>query len=215
MAIAAVTGLAAEAEIARGVGIAAVACGGDASRAAAAAERFIVEGAEGLVSFGIAGGLLPGLASGTLVLPRAVRDEAGAVYAADPAWRARVRAALPTEPAEGDILGAAAIAFSAAEKAALHAKTGAVAVDLESHVVAAAARRAGRPFIVLRAIADPASRSLPQAVAVGLDAEGRATLGPVALSVLRRPGQIAALLRLACDSRRALRALARAAEALR
>jgi len=63
-------------------------------------------------------------------------------------------------------------------KAGLFHTTGAIAVDLESHLVAQAAARAGRPFLILRAIADPASRSLPPAAVNGLDSDGNPALGP-------------------------------------
>jgi hypothetical protein len=94
----------------------------------------------------------------------------------------------------------------------LFQRTGAVAVDLESGAVARAATKAGIPFIVLRAIADSATRDLPPAARIGLDAQGRATLGTVLGSVLSHPGQLPALIRLALDTRVALKALARAVE---
>jgi adenosylhomocysteine nucleosidase len=89
MPVAAVTGLAAEARIAREVGLRALAGGGDAARTAAAISRLIGEGATGLVSFGICGGLDPRLASGTMVLPRATRSEGGARRCVNEAWHAR------------------------------------------------------------------------------------------------------------------------------
>jgi adenosylhomocysteine nucleosidase len=217
MALAAVTGLAAEARILRRLGLAAVATSGDPARIEAACARLLAEGAACLLSFGIAGALAPALAPGALIVPRRVVTEAGARFAADPAARdalCRKLAALGLAPIGADLLGRAAIAMTAAEKSALHRRTGAVAVDLESHVAAAAAARAGRPFLVLRAIADPAAFAVPQAAARGLDAEGRAAVLPVLRALLDRPGEIAALVRLAAHTRAALATLARAAPAL-
>jgi hopanoid-associated phosphorylase len=213
---AAVTGLAAEARLARRAGLEAVAAGGDPARTQAVAERLLAAGAAGLVSFGIAGGLAPDLPGGTLLLPDAVRDEAGGRWAVDPGWRAIVAAAL-SEGAfvGGGILGADAVVGEVGRKRALFRSSGAVAVDLESHVVARAAARAGRPFLVLRAVADPGSRGLPPAAVVGLDAAGRPALGRVLGSLLRQPRQIPSLLLVARDTRRALASLRRAAAACR
>jgi adenosylhomocysteine nucleosidase len=214
---AAVTGLAAEAKILRRRGIAVLATAGDPARTADCAERLLHDGADALLSFGLAGGLDPALAPGALLLPRRVLGEGGEIFSTDPAWRERVHrslAALGLAADEGDLLGRAAIAATGAEKAKLRGQFGAAAVDLESHVAAAEARRAGRPFLVLRAICDPADFALPPAAFVGLDAAGRAAPGPVFLSLLRRPGQLGALLRLARHTRAALKSLARAAPAI-
>lgn len=210
MSLAAITGLRAEARIATHGGLAAQATGGVEAQVLAASQHLLAQGAEALVSFGIAGALAPGLAPGTLILPRAVIEEDGSRHAVEEAWHARIEAALAAAVLRvetGDILGATEPAASAARKAALFAKTGALAVDLESHLVARAAARAGKPFLVLRAIADPAMRDLPEAAVNGLDATGAPALGRILKSVARHPAQIAALLRLAGDTRRALFAL--------
>ncbi len=212
----AVTGLAAEARIIRRTGWRAVAAGGDAARTAAAIAGLIAEGASGLISFGIGGGLDPALASGSLVLPLAVQDEAGTRLPVDCAWHDAVAAALAQAgiaATSGDVLGAEEIVATPENKRSLHTG-GAVIADLESHLVARAAAAAGIPFLVLRAVADPAGHGVPPAARMGLDAEGRAALGPVPRSLLRQPAQLPALLRIAGETRAALRALRRAAPAL-
>ena len=217
MAPAAVTGLAAEAAIARAAGLHTVVGGGDAARTAAAVERVLGDGATALISFGICGGLDPALASGTLLLPRVARDEAGVVYDVDPIWRGRLERDLRGAgivASTSAILGASGIAVSPADKAALFRQHGAAAVDLESHIVAAAARRRGVPFIVLRAIADDAARAVPPAALVGLGETGRPAYRAVLRSIARRPAQVPGLLRLALDTRRALTALRRAVSVL-
>jgi adenosylhomocysteine nucleosidase len=211
MAVIAVTGLHVEAEIARKAGLMTVCAGGiPAHTAAALGQAVAATRPSGLVSFGIAGGLAPGLRPGTLLLPGAVIAGDGTRWSVDAAWRARLRQRI--EAAEGDVLGGDAIIVDAAAKALHHARGGAVAVDLESAMVAEAAARAGLPFVVLRAIADPAERGLPPAAALRLKPDGRPDLRAVFHSVLMEPAQIGALLRLARDTRRALRALTRAME---
>jgi adenosylhomocysteine nucleosidase len=215
--VAAVTGLAAEARIARRAGLAAAASGGDAARTRAVIARLIAEGATALVSFGICGGLDPALRPGCLLLLDAVRDAAGTRWAADRAWHARIAAALAARGIavrHGDMLGADAIVASPERKAVLRRESGAVAADLESHHVARAAAESGLPFLVLRAVADPAERALPPAALIELDASGRPALAAVLLSLARQPAQLPSLLRVASDTRRALRALDRGAVAL-
>jgi adenosylhomocysteine nucleosidase len=210
MKAAAVTGLEAEARVARRAGLAARASGGVAAQTTAIAEALLRDGAEALVSLGIAGALAPTLRPGDLLLPRAVIDESGARYIVDAAWHAQVVQALRgagMAVEEGDLLGAAATAASPARKSALFQATRAVAVDLESHLVAGAAHRAGKSFLVLRAVADSAAQALPQAAMNGLAPSGKPALGRVLLSVARDPMQIPALIRLAGDTRRALDAL--------
>lgn len=191
-----VVGMEAEARIARRSGLGVALPGG--------AARLLAEGADGLVSFGIAGGLAPGLAPGTLVIASEVVLEDGS----------RLPAGLPpgcTAPKgalRAPVAGMSEIVPGAAAKRDLHGRTGAAAVDLESGGVARLCADAGVPFAVIRAIADPAERELPPAALVGLGPGGRVAPGPVLASVAARPGQIPALVRVALDTRRALRVLA-------
>ncbi|HEY1503188.1 MAG TPA: hypothetical protein VGF92_02750 [Stellaceae bacterium] len=217
MKVGAVTGLAAEARVARRAGLTAQPSGGIAAQTAAIAESLLREGAEALISFGIAGALAPVLTPGSLLVPRAVIDETGGRYAVDREWRTQIidalrRAGLHID--EGDLLGAHEAAASPSRKAELHRITGAVAIDLESHLVAQAAARAAKPFLVLRAVADSAAQALPDAAVHGLAPDGKPALGRVLLSVARSPRQIPALIRLAGDTRRALDALGSALRAV-
>jgi adenosylhomocysteine nucleosidase len=217
MPTAAVTGLAAEARIARRIGWRATAAGGAAERTRLALAQLIAEGASALVSFGICGALDPALSSGALILPHAVSSEDGRHRRVDAALRGALAAALARAGmavAGGDVIGAARAVDTPSRKSALHRRSGAIGVDLESHLVADAAAAAGIPFAVLRAVADPAERALPPAALIGLDAAGRPAIGRVLLSLARQPGQLPALLQLARDTRRALAALRRAGNAL-
>ena len=94
-----------------------------------------------------------------------------------------------------------------AAKALLFASFGALAVDMESGAVAEACVRAGKPFAVLRAIADPAGRGIPALAMRGLGPEGETRPLAVAAGLLRRPGDLPALIRLGRDSQAALAAL--------
>jgi len=191
----------------------AVACSGARpTRARAEAARLIAEGAVGLVSFGLAGGLSPALASGDLVLADAVVLPDGERIATDLAWRSRLSARIEIAgraPHQAAVAGSDRLLATVAAKRALFAATGALAVDMESHAVAEVAHAAGRPFLVLRAIADPADQALPRAATVALGPGGEVRLLAVVRALLDRPAELPALLRLGRQSRRALAALRR------
>ena len=109
----------------------------------------------------------------------------------------------------GAVYSGGSIVVTAAEKQALFERTGAAAVDLESAAVAVQAARHAIPFAVLRAICDPANRSLPQAALVALDPSGRISPWKVARMAAKRPAELPALIGLATDAARARRALSR------
>jgi adenosylhomocysteine nucleosidase len=194
-----VTGLIAEARLARVLGDT-EAGGGLPEGAEAAAERLVARGARALLSFGLAGGLDPSLAAGAVLLPARVL-ESGFFHHTDPSLVARW--GVPA----GTLLSEHAVIADAAAKAALFAATGALAVDLESGAVARVAARHGLPFAVLRAVCDPADRSLPPAALAALGSDGAVGVLRVLRALGARPGQLPALMALARDAATARRAL--------
>ena len=216
-----VVGLAAEAGIiarAEPVSEAPAISGADSARAAEAAGRLIAQGAEALLSFGIAGALSPALRPGALILPSAVVLPDGGHIETDPRWRQKLAACLEGPCLEGQgltatggpLLGSAEAVTTPKAKAALFARHGALAVDMESHAVAAAAQAAGRPFLVLRSVADPAERALPGWAMAATGADGRVKPGVAIAALCRRPWQVPASIRLGVETRSALKALGRA-----
>src|SRR5215469_2083269 len=207
------TGLEAEAKIARRAGLGAVVGGGDHRRTVEVVEE-AASGAECLVSFGIAGALKPGLRAGDIIVSAEVVDDERRWLSSD-AIRPRLgKLAAEIGAIEGPVLGAQLAVATKAGKRRAWRETGAIAVDLESVVVARAAAALGIPFVVLRAIADPAARELPPAALLPLDEDGNPALGPVLASVLRRPKQLPNLLTVAREARQALQALVGPARAL-
>jgi len=208
------SGLAAEAKSARAAGFPVVIGAGDRERTAALVASALQQ-ASCLMSFGIAGALAPHLRPGDVVISAEVVSAGQRWTAAEP-FQSRV-AALAQEIGafEGAVLGASAILATEAEKSRAWRNTGALAVDLESDVVARIASRAGIPFLVARTIADTAYRELPPAALIPLSEAGTPNLARVLASVLRRPQQIATLIGLARETRMALSALAGPAHALR
>ncbi len=211
--IAVITGMASEAKLLRGLDLMAISTGGDPDATQRGVEAMVREGAEKLVSFGIAGALDPAMKPGDLVLASAVHLQDGHRQPTDQKWLVHISHAL-SEARIADVAGSSTIVATAAEKATLHRDSGAVCVDQESHWVAEIARTNRLPFIVLRAIADRAGDSLPPAVMVGLDAKGNPRTSAVIGALLRDPGQIGGLIRVAFQTRKALKALLRSRTAL-
>ena len=196
-----VVGLTAEARIAARLGGLVRAGGGTAAGALDAAGSLVERGVSGLISFGLAGGLDPALRPGVVIVPRVVLSGHEA-FGADALLADRFGGLTGHV-----ILGGGEIAATVAAKRHLHASTGAHAVDLESGSVARVARAAGLPFVAVRAICDPAERSLPPAALIALRPGGRIGLAAVLGSVLARPGQVPGLLALARDAAAGRRAL--------
>jgi adenosylhomocysteine nucleosidase len=155
----------------------------------------------GLLSIGLAGGLAPHLAVGQIIIGSTV-----GAHAADRDWATRLLAANPGA-VSGPVAGVASPAASTAEKAALHAATGAIAVDMESHIVAEVAAAHGLPFAILRVIGDSAADTLPAAARVPLRPDGGIAMPSVLAAVARRPWEIPALIRLAGATNLALKRL--------
>lgn len=182
----------------------------DPGRAAAEAASLAAGGFDLLLSFGFAGALDPALRAGDLLLADRVVG-AGAAFHADRAARDRLAAALAlgSRVLAGAILGVEQVIDRPGEKARLFAATRAMAVDMESLPLFAAA--AGKPALALRAIADPASRTIPRAALRAIDRDGNPDIGKLLVGLLRRPADIGGVLALARDSGRAKATLGRAA----
>jgi hypothetical protein len=145
-----------------------------------------------LVSFGIAGALGGDLPIGTVIDATRVVDEAGAVL-----WEGGPLGVAPART--GTVLGASRIVDDPAERARLHAQTGADAVDMESGPLARSGRLAG----CIRAISDTPTRRLG-GVAEGAKPNGEVDVGGFLRGFLREPLVTA---RAALGARRALKSL--------
>jgi len=147
---------------------------------------------EPVVSFGVAGSLRDDLPVGTVIDASRVVDESGAVlWEGEPLGVAGAR--------RGTILGASRIVDDPAERARLHAETGADAVDMESGMYARAGTLAG----CIRSISDTPTRTLGP-LAQALKPDGRIDAVGLARAFVQAPGES---FRAARDARAALKAL--------
>ncbi len=216
-----VTGLKSEARLAQNVARQAgadvlVRCDGPGPvQARIAAKALAAEGVAGLVSFGLAGALVAGLTPGTILLPQNIMSANGVTLAVDAGLHARALAALGSQSVRTEALyGGTHVVATPAEKSALAQTSRAVAVDMESAGVAEIARDLGLPFLVMRAVADPADRAIPAEAQAGMGEDGGVNAFAVLAELARRPLVVPEIVQLARDTATANAALGRAARLL-
>jgi adenosylhomocysteine nucleosidase len=204
-----VTGLVQEARIAAGPGMAVICSSSDPQQLRALLTVFDPTTIRGVISFGVAGGLDPTLKSGDVVV-------ATEVMAGDARWLAGLTlnedliasvALGGRRIVRGRLAGAEEVVVARHVKAALHSETGAAAVDMESHIAADYAAKAGLPFAALRVVSDPAHRALPSSAMAAIKPNGDIDLRKIMRSVVRNPMTLRDLVSTGIDFSRALRSL--------
>jgi adenosylhomocysteine nucleosidase len=201
-----VVGMAFEARIAAGLGVPVV-CGGDGQNLATSLTRAMAAGCGGLISFGVAGGLAPDLQPGTCVIGSAILDE-DAERQTDARWAQRLMRIIPGS-VYGPIVGVREPIAHASDKRALHQRTGALAVDMESHVVARTAAQHGVPVAAIRVVIDPAERTIPRSALAGTKPDGTIDALGVVRSLMRYPRDLIGLIQMSFDARAARATLVR------
>jgi adenosylhomocysteine nucleosidase len=208
MRVVAVCGLEFEAWLAKGHRITTVVACGDRERLTRDLRCALEGKPAAIISFGVAGGLDPGLTPGTQLVARAIVTPQGERYPSDPAWSARLSTMLGGA-ALVDLAGIDQPVSDPDAKRALFLTTGASAADMESHVAARIAADHGLPFAAFRVVLDPCERRLPHAALAGMRPDGGIALGAIARSILHDPGQIPLLMRTARDARAGFWSLSR------
>ena len=187
--------------------------GANTARARDCARRLVAEGAQALLSFGVAGGCDPAYDPGDLIVAESVLSTDATPVRCDEAWRERFTRCIAGQisASVAPIFGSRKAITTPREKRALFENHGVATVDMESAGVAAFAASAGVPFLAIRAVADPADGNIPQAALASISPDGHTRALPVLRSLLRTPQHGFSLLKLASDSGRALRCLRRVA----
>ena len=145
-----------------------------AGPAAPFAEKIVAQaveqGAKGIVSFGVCGGLDPSFKAGQVILPDQIltRGEKPTLYPNAEIKTPWCDAILPVIKQDYFVSCAPLISVdqpitTVEGKRKLHEQTGACAVDMESGVLAALAKAHGLPFIAVRVVGDVADQSIPPA----------------------------------------------------
>jgi nucleoside phosphorylase len=229
------TGLRREARLMGGPGVTVIAGGGDAARLERELEM-LAGSASAILSSGLAGALDPSLKVGDVVIgaecaPERSPAKAGVQRGASdwaPAFAGeqgvrknpgsffnRQLVKLLPDAHVGTVAGSDSPAGSADRKEVVFRSTGALAVDMESHVAARVAARHALPFAALRVISDTADMTLPPAALAGMRPDGGIAIGAVLSSLVQNPAQLPALIRTARDAEKAFRTLGRVHDALR
>lgn len=203
--IAIVVGMKAEARLAGAGGLVVVGGGSSARVEAGLAQFHAAKPLQAVLSFGVAGGLAPGLRPGDLVAPAAVLSGSTA-FACHQGWT-RHLARSASKVGLGPLLGVDEPIHAPERKRRLHKQTGAVAVDMELHGAARFAYANNLPFAVFRAISDPRDRAIPSAALAGFKPDGSTDVWAVLAALARNPGQTAALIATARDAKAAFDAL--------
>lgn len=166
-------------------------------------------GAGGLISYGTCGAVDPSLALGTMVIGKRLT---GAFHApCDERWVAALQSLLP-EAAVGTLHADGGLVSQAHDKAERARASAAMAVDMESHIVAQVAAHLNLPFAILRCVSDVAEAQLPPAVQVMMGPGGELALGAVARSLWAQPGQAGAFVRTIAGFAKAFRLLKQGTE---
>src|ERR1700752_172102 len=143
----AVTGLSFEARIAAGDGVTVV-CGGDRQGLLASLSEAAARGCSGIISFGTAGGLGLEATVGRWVVATGVVANRKR-FQTDVLWSQKLRQKL-SHTFQGDIAGVDTPVADPLSKRMLRERTGAAAVDMESHIAADVAAAWDLPFAACR-----------------------------------------------------------------
>lgn len=198
--VVAVLGLSFEARIAGGVTVI-----NHGAQTPAMLRSVVLQGSRGIISFGLCGGLDPSLRPGQWIIASSVvfGDE---IYQSDKRWSDRLIATIPGAR-YAMVAGVDSAITEFRERLRLHARTGAVVSDMESHIAARIAAEHELPFAACRVVINPAHRKLTSAALLRLRPGGTPDLKGIFRSVLARPSQLLHLMRLAVDASIALSVL--------
>jgi adenosylhomocysteine nucleosidase len=195
--VVAFVGMSFEARIAEGPGVRVV-CRQAGSDIAGPLNDAVRRGCRSIVSFGVAGGLSPKLRAGDWIIASSIVD-AETRHETDAEWSRRLRNAVP-RARFAPVAGTDVPVSHPSAKREWHARTGAAAVDMESHLVARIAAEHGLPFAAVRVVVDPAHRTVPQAALAGMRSDGATDASAVLRALVAAPSQTLCLMRVAVDA---------------
>jgi hypothetical protein len=159
--------------------------------------RSVQSGCRSIISFGLAGGLAPGLQAGDWIVASSILC-GNERFATDAIWSARLLLALP-QARYAPILGSDSAVTQTPARGDLHAHTGAAVVDNESHLVGKAAAMHSLRFAALRVVVDAIHRRIPRAALNCVCADGSVSLPVLLWHLLEQPAESVDVLRLAGD----------------
>jgi len=182
-----------------------------ARRARGAAKNLLGMGASALLSWGCAGGLVPTLSPGSLVLPRVVVGNDQFSCSTDPTWHERLSNRLKgyLDLHQGPLAESPEVLKTSAEKRILSDRTGAIAADMESGAVAGMAQEARVPFMTIRAIADSLDAVIPGTSLAAVNEFGQLNSLKLLKGLIGHPLELFPMIRLGFSFRTAQATLAK------
>ncbi|MDD5215154.1 MAG: phosphorylase [Methylococcales bacterium] len=172
--------------------------GAGAENARKAAELAVSKGATQLMSWGCAAALSPDLKMGDLVLAESLIGSDGQEISVNATWHQHAKILLGAEITayKGALIASEKVVSTAQEKHEIFEKTGAIALDMESGAIAKVATHYALPFLVIRAIADPASMDLPNALENALNEKGEVAITRILKSLVLNPKELPHLIQI-------------------
>jgi len=181
-----------------------------------ATELLLAKGSTQLISWGCAAALDHSLNAGDLCVPKIIIAENQQRYPTNPDWQQHTTKLLSELHAiHSDPLSeSCSLVSTQTDKKALHDAFGSVALDMESAAIAKIAKKANIPYLVIRAIADPANMDMPDAITYALNNEGIVNIKKLIIYLLTHPNEIPSLIKLGLAFQSARRTLKYAARVL-
>lgn len=152
-----------------------------------------------VLSFGVAGALVPQLVTGAVIIPGIIVDgRSGARLETHPAISEQLRATLSvnTPGAAGALVSVTKGVGTPSAKRDLGNRCEADAVDMESFAVAEAAAAGHVPFAAIRVVLDGVEQRVPEAVLGATKADGTPDLSKVLRVLIRQPAILPQLIQL-------------------
>lgn len=159
--------------------------------------RAAIDGCRGIVSYGVAGGLGPDLRSGDIVVGSEIVGPNGSIPT-DDVWSAWLLSAMPTA-VYGPIAGIDFPISARDSRSELQRRSGALAVDMESHLIAQLAVANAMRFVALRVVIDAAGRNIPPTALACVSSDGDTSRWRLSRLLLGRPSDTLDVIKLSAD----------------
>lgn len=169
------------------------------------ANTLVKNGCNILISFGYAGALDPQLSAGDLVIPKSVIDAKNNIFRTDRELHKKISGHFSNKIklSSGRLFGSETIIWDAEGKKSTLKRYNAKTVDMESLGVAQAAIENNCSFLIVRAISDTAEQNLPKHTLKSFNLHNSIKIGNILIDLVKNPNELASLLKLAQNSRKA------------
>jgi len=182
--------------------------------ASRAAKTLIDLDVDAIMSWGVAGSLIPNLVSGDIVMPVMVLDTDGQCFPVNQRWHAALKIKLRDQGvhSEGSLISTFTVQADVRLKSELHRSTQAIAVDMESAAIAKVANSVDKPFAVIRTIFDSLSMRVPTSSVNAINQYGQVSLPKLIFGLTQRPAELLQYPKLINSFAKAKRSLQRVVE---